>query len=73
MPESLPTHAAVWKKRREVKIGRPTQSRLPLAVAISSDDSDISETSNSLEVQLSPEDLGWMRRGAGELDPVWPD
>ena len=49
MPLATRTHAAVWKKRREVKIGSPTQSRLPLAMAISNDDSDISETSNSLK------------------------
>jgi hypothetical protein len=47
MPASVRTHAPVWKKRREVKIGRPTQSRLPWAMAMSSDESDISETSNS--------------------------
>jgi hypothetical protein len=47
MPRSLRTQVPVWKKRRDVKIGRPTQSVLPLATAINSDDSDISETSNS--------------------------
>src|ERR1051326_5555834 len=47
MPASVRTHDQVWKKRRDVKIGRPTQSRLPCAMAISSDESDISETSNS--------------------------
>src|ERR671932_866022 len=47
MPLAWRTHTPVWKKRREVKIGRPIQSRLPWATAISSDDSDISDTSNS--------------------------
>ena len=47
MPLSARTQMPVWKKRREVKMGRPIQSRLPLAIAMSSDDSDISETSNS--------------------------
>ena len=49
MPLSVRTHVPVWKKRREVNTGIPTQSRLPLATAISSDDIDISETSNSLK------------------------
>jgi len=47
MPLSERTHAPVWKNRREVKIGRPIQSRLPEAMAMSSEESDISETSNS--------------------------
>src|SRR5712692_4392688 len=47
MPLSVRTHDQVWKKRLEVKMGSAIQSRLPCAMAMKSDDRDISETSNS--------------------------
>jgi hypothetical protein len=37
----------VWKNRRVVKMGSPTQRSSPPATAISSDEYDISETSKS--------------------------
>ncbi len=37
----------MWKKRRVVKTGIPTQRSSPLLFAIISDDIDISDTSNS--------------------------
>src|SRR4051795_3060916 len=47
MLASRRTSTPVWKKRRVVKIGRPTQRSSPPARAIISEENDISETSKS--------------------------
>ena len=47
IPESLRTMMLVWKNRRMVNTGIATQRVSPRAVAMMSDDIDISEMSNS--------------------------
>ena len=47
MPASARTRIRVWKNSRVVNTGSATHGVGPRAVAISSDDIDISETSNS--------------------------
>ena len=54
----------MWKNLRVVKIGMPTQSSLPCAVAIISDDIDISEMSKSWNFSCRQNiSDGWMAVG----------
>ena len=64
MPRSRRTRISVWKNLRVVKIGMPTQSSLPCAVAIISDDIDISEMSKSWNFSCRQNiSDGWMTVG----------
>ena len=77
MPESLRTRTPVWKKRRVVKTGRPTQRSSPTAIAMMSDENDISETSKSpnFNCRQNSSDactgLGMSSMPSGLMRPSW--
>ena len=60
----------VWKKRRVVKTGRPTQRSSPAAIAMMSDENDISETSKSPNFNCRQKSSDACNRARDELDAV---
>ena len=60
----------MWKKRRIVNTGIPTQSVLPFEIAIISESRHLRDV-ELLMVELAPEDFGGIERGGMELDRFW--
>src|SRR5438093_8183790 len=75
MPRSVRIQALVWKNDREVKTGSATQFESPWEMSISSDESDISETSNSAKCSCRQNiSEGWSTVGirsmpSGRIEP----